>query len=97
MSLTDYMCHEEREEEDLPALKTAWRINTTIQRLHRKARRKSICSHHKQYLQHKDQQNDNNQKNNCMDVLSDKQVTSHTRKRRRSKERETLRKKLNLF
>ena len=36
------------------------------------------------------QQNKNNQKNNCMDISSDKQATSHTRKRGHSWERETL-------
>ena len=45
--------------------------------LRKKVRRKTDYSHQKQYWQHEDQQNDNNQKikvgkkNNSTDVLSD--------------------------
>ena len=39
-----------------------WRIVTTTRRLHRKARRKTDYSHQKQYQQHEDQKNRNNQK-----------------------------------
>ena len=60
MTLTDYMFQEEREEEDLPALKTASThgYNDYI----KKAQRKTDHSHPKQYKRHVDQRNDNNQK-----------------------------------
>ena len=57
MTLTDYMC-QEKEEEDLPALKTV----LTIRRLHRKARGKTGHIHQKQYWLHEEEQNGNNQK-----------------------------------
>ena len=41
--------------------------------------------------------NNKEKKNNSMDVLSDLQVTYHTRKRGRGKERDILREKLNLY
>ena len=42
--------------------KERWRIDTTTRRLHRKAWRKTDYSHQKQYWQHEDPQNGNNQK-----------------------------------
>ena len=48
-------------------------------------------------LMSKNNNNNNGKKNNSMDVLSDKQVTSHTTKRERGQEVEILREKLNLF
>ena len=59
-TVTDNMYQEMKEEEDLQTLKTAWRIDTTTQRLHRKAQRKTNYSQQKQHWQHEDQQNDNN-------------------------------------
>ena len=75
MTLIDYMHQERREEEDLPALKTAGRIDTMTRGVHKKVRRRTDYSYLKRYWQHEDQQNDNNQKTKMekksMGVLND--------------------------
>ena len=48
MKLTDNMCQEKKEEENLAKFKVAlMHQNTTTRRLQRKARRKTVCIHQK--------------------------------------------------
>ena len=75
-------------------------IDILIQKLEEyiKMIKKTDYNHQKQYRQHKPRQNENNQKkNDCMDITRDKQVKYHMRKLGYGSERETLREKLNLF
>ena len=96
------MCQEKKEEENFLVNKIASMhrckdLKTTI-----KMQRKTDYSNQKQYRQRKHQQK-NNQKikmarnTNCMDISSDKQAKSHTRKLGQSWEKEAVREKLNIF
>ena len=55
MMLTDDMCHEKKEEEDLPALKIALMHRYDDTRLNRKRQRKTDYSDPKQDTRHKNQ------------------------------------------
>ena len=71
------MSQEKRKEEDLPALRQCWHIDTINRGLYRKARMRTDYSHQKQYEQHDDQPNDINEvtkivrKKNCKISLND--------------------------
>ena len=71
------MCQEMKEEEDLTVLKTVLMHQYKDLKFTLKTRRNTDYNHLKQYWQHKNQQNDNNQKTkmkkktNSKDVLSD--------------------------
>ena len=55
------MCQKKKEKEDLPAWRQRWRIDTNTKRLQRKAWTKTVYSHQKQYWQHENQLNRDNQ------------------------------------
>ena len=61
MTLTDNM-YQEKEKEDLPALKTVLTHQYNDSKITEKVRRKTDYSHQKRYRQHENQQNENNQK-----------------------------------
>ena len=63
MTVTDYMSQEKKEEEDLPALKTALtRRYNDSPTTEKSTGAGTDFSRQKQYWQHRDQQNGNNQK-----------------------------------
>ena len=54
------MYQEKREQEDLPASKTALTHRYNDSRIHRKTRKRTVYSHQKRYWQHDKQQKENN-------------------------------------
>ena len=60
MTLTDNMCQEKKDVKVLSAFKTV--LTHQYNDLKKKARRNTDYSHQKQYWQHEEQQNGNNQK-----------------------------------
>ena len=77
------MCQEKKEEEDSPGLKIASIRQYEELRITLKSAKKYKIQRLKQ---HKDEQNNNKKetknakKNNCVDISSNKQVKSHTRR-----------------
>ena len=89
MRLTDYMCLEKKMEEDLPTLNTVLMHQYNGKNLPRKVQRKTDTATRNSTdnsktngteITRKQKKKKNGNKNNSVDILSNKKVKSHTRK-----------------